>query len=79
MPSTLIDDCHTYNSASMEQFLAYGDLCQDWASVKMPHLGVGMGAAWIVGVSQETGQFEGPEPGPASMFIIIEIDGYTHS
>jgi hypothetical protein len=79
MTSTLIDNCHTYNSASMEQFLAYGDLCQEWASVKMPHLGVGMGAAWIVGVSQEPEQFEGPDPGPASMHIIIEIDGYTHS
>lgn len=79
MTSTLLDDCPAYNNATAEQYIAYSHLCQEWESVKMPHLGVGMGAAWIVGVSQEPGQFEGPDPGPASMHIIIEIDGYTHS
>ena len=88
-PAGLDTDWHSavFDGATVEQFIAYNEVCEGWASVAMPTLGLGLGAAWIVEVSQEHGLFERPNgsttgqagPGHNVMQLVIEIDGYTHS
>lgn len=88
-PAGLDTDWHSicFEAATVEQFVAYNKVCERWASVRMPTLGLGMGSAWIVEVSQEPGLFERPSgsttgqagPGCSVMQLVIEADGYTHS
>lgn len=77
--SSLLDDTAALNQGSAEQYISYSRLCDKWESVKIPYYGPGMGSAWVCEVSQEEEHFDGPNPGPGAMFIIIEADGYSHS